>query len=56
MITFINYMVKIRGSLMQIFVHCVPKLMRAVSKAGGVSVCRLEKNIYFNGPWMCKCN
>jgi len=56
MVTFINYMAKISGSFVQIFVRCVPKIMRAVSKTVGVSVCRLEENMYFIGPWMCKCN
>lgn len=55
-ITFINYVAKIRGLFVQIFVHSVPKIMRAVWKTGRVSVCRLEENMYFIGPWMCKCN
>jgi hypothetical protein len=46
-VTFVNYVAKIRGLFVQIFVHSVPKMMRAVSKTGGVSVFRLEENMYF---------
>jgi hypothetical protein len=46
-VTFINYMAKIRGSFVQIFVHSVPKIMRTVSKTGGVSVFRLEENVFY---------
>lgn len=47
MVTFINYMEKIRGSFVQIFVHSVSKIMRAVSKTGCVSVFRLEENVFY---------
>jgi hypothetical protein len=38
---------EIRGSFVQILAHSVPKMIRAVSKTGGVSVFRLEENVYF---------
>jgi hypothetical protein len=47
MVTFINYMEKIRGSFMQIFVHSVPKIMRGVSNTGCVSDFRLEQNVFY---------
>jgi hypothetical protein len=39
-------MAKVRGSFVQIFVRIVPEMMHDIPNAGGVSVFRLEENMY----------
>jgi hypothetical protein len=43
---YMNYMAKVIRSFVKIFVRILPKIMRDISNAGGVSFFRLEENMY----------